>query len=58
MNFQMFRLDLEKAVGPEIKLLTTIEKGREFQKKIYFCSIKYAKPLCGSQQTGKFLKRW
>ena len=35
-----------------------IEKGREFQKKIYFCSINYAKPLCGSQQTGKFLKRW
>ena len=43
MNFQMFRLDLEKAVGPEIKLLTTIEKGREFQKNIYFCFIDYAK---------------
>ena len=29
-----------------------IEKGREFQKNIYFCFIDYAKAwLCGSQQT-------
>ena len=36
-----------------------IEKTREFQKNIYFCFIDYAKPwLCGSQQTGKFFKRW
>ena len=36
-----------------------IEKAREFQKNIYFCFIDYAKAsLCGSQQTGKFLKRW
>ena len=35
-----------------------IQKGREFQKNIYFCSIDYAKPWCGSQQTEKFLKRW
>ena len=29
-----------------------IEKAREFQKNIYFCSIDYAKAfwLCGSQQ--------
>ena len=29
-----------------------IEKGREFQRNIYFCSIDYAKAfwLCGSQQ--------
>ena len=37
-----------------------IEKAREFQKNIYFCFIDYAKSLwlCGSQQTGKFWKRW
>ena len=29
-----------------------IEKAREFQKKIYFCFIGYAKAFdCGSQQT-------
>ena len=35
-----------------------IEKAREFQKNI--CFIDYAKTfgLCGSQQTGKFWKRW
>ena len=35
-----------------------IEKARMFQKNIYFCFIDIPKPLmCGSQQTGKFLKR-
>ena len=36
------------------------EKVREFQKNIYFSLIDYAKSLwlCGSQQTGKFWKRW
>ena len=34
-----------------------MEKAREFQKNNYFCFIDYAKAwLCGSQQTGKFLK--
>ena len=42
MNFQMFKLDLERAEEPEIKLPTS-EKAREFQKKIYFCFIDYAK---------------
>ena len=41
MNFQMFKLDLEKAEEPEIKLI--IEKAREFQKNIYFLFIDYAK---------------
>ena len=48
MNFQMFKLDLEKAEEPEIKLPTsdgTIKKAREFQKNIYFCFIDYAKAL-------------
>ena len=36
-----------------------MEKAREFQKNIYFCFIDYAKAFdCGSQQTGKFWKRW
>ena len=46
MNFQMFKLDLEKAEEPEIKLPTScwiIEKAREFQKNIYFCFTEYAK---------------
>ena len=45
MNFQMFKLDLEKAEEPEIKLPTSVEslKKQEFQKNIYFCFIDYAK---------------
>ena len=45
VNFQMFKLDLEKAEEPEIKLPTSVgsEKAREFQKIIYFCFIDYAK---------------
>ena len=36
-----------------------IKKAREFQKNTYFCFIDYAKAFdCGSQQTGKFFKRW
>ena len=44
----MFKLDLEKAEEPEIKLPNIrwiIEKAREFQKNIYFCFIDYAKAL-------------
>ena len=45
MKFQMFKLDLEKAEEPEIKLPTSIgsSKKQEFQKNIYFCFIDYAK---------------
>ena len=46
MNFQMFKLDLERAVEPEIKLPTSvsiIEKVREFQENVYFCFIDYVK---------------
>ena len=47
MNFQMFKLDLEKAEGPEIKLPTSTGslKKQEFQKNIYFCFIDNAKAL-------------
>ena len=44
MNFQMFKLVLEKAEEPEISNIHWImEKAREFQKNIYFCFIDYAK---------------
>ena len=41
----MFKLDLEKAEEPEVKLPTSAgsSKKREFQKNIYFCFIGYAK---------------
>ena len=44
-NFQMFKVDLEKAEEPEIELPTSFgsSKAREFQKNIYFCFIVYAK---------------
>ena len=45
MNFQMFKLVLEKAEEPEIKLPTFVgsSKKQEFQKNICFCFIDYAK---------------
>ena len=40
----MFKLDLEKAEEPEIKLpYAGLSKKQEFQKNIYFCFIDYAK---------------
>ena len=41
----MFKLVLQKAEEPEIKLPTSVgsSKNREFQKNIYFCFIDYAK---------------
>ena len=37
-NFQMYKLDLEKAEEPEIAHIHwIIEKPREFQKNIYYC---------------------
>ena len=41
----MFKLDLEKAEEPEIKLPTSIGslKKQVFQKNIYFCFIDYTK---------------
>ena len=41
----MFKLVLEKAEEPEIKLPTSVGslKKQEFQKYIYFCFIDYAK---------------
>ena len=47
MNFQMFKLVLEKTEEPEIKLPTSVGslKKQEFQKNIYFCFIDYAKAI-------------
>ena len=56
----MFKLDLEKEEEPEINCqhVWIIEKAREFQKNIYLSPwLTKLKPLCESQQTGKFLKR-
>ena len=46
MNFQMFKLVLEKAEEPEIKLLTSDgswTKEESSIKNIYFCFIDYVK---------------
>ena len=46
MNFLIFKLVLEKAEEPEIKLPTSTgssKKAREFQKNIYFSFVDYAK---------------
>ena len=42
MNLQMFKLDLEKAVEPEIKLPASVGSKRN-PKNIYFCFIDFAK---------------
>ena len=46
MKFQMFKLVLEKAEEPEIKLHTSAgswKKQESSRKNIYFCFIDYAK---------------
>ena len=44
VNFQMFKLSLEKAEEPEIKLPTSTasSKKQESSRKIYFCFLDYA----------------
>ena len=58
----MYKLDLEKAEEPEIKLPTSTvsSKKQEFQKKIYFCFTEYAMHLtvCITTNCEKFFKRW
>ena len=56
----MFKLDLEKAKEPEAKLPTSVgsqkkqESSRKTSTSAFFIT---PKPLCRSQQTGKFFKR-
>ena len=62
VNFQLFKLDLEKAEEPEIKLPTSIgssKKQERSRKKIYLCFIDYAKAFDCVDHTncGKFLTR-
>ena len=58
----MFRIDLEKAEEPEIKLPTSAgsSKKQEFQKNIYFCFIDYTKAFdcVDHNKLWKILKRW
>ena len=39
----MYKLYLEKAEEPEIKLPMSVGKKQKFEKNIYFCCIDYAK---------------
>ena len=57
----MFKLVLEKAEEPEIKLPTSFgcwQKATEFQKNIYFCFTDYAKAFdcVGHNKLWKILK--
>ena len=57
----MFKLYLEKAEEPEIKLPTSVgsSKKQEFQKNIYFCFIDYAEAFdcVAHNKLWKILKR-
>ena len=62
-NFQMYKLDFEKAQEPQTKLSTynwIIEKARGFMKNIYLCSLTALKPFTVWTTTNcrKVLKRW
>ena len=62
MNLQMFKLVLEKAEEPEIKLPTSTgsSKKQESSRKKHLLMLYWLCQslwLCGSQQTGKFFKR-
>ena len=58
----MFKLVLEKAEEPEIKLPTSIgssKKQENTRKKIYFYFIDYTKAFVWiTINCGKFFKRW
>ena len=58
----MFKLVLEKAEEPEIKLPTSAgssKKQESSRKNIYFCFIDYAKAFVWiTINRGKFFKRW
>ena len=61
MDFQMFKLDLEKAEEPEIKLPTSVgsSKNQESSRKTS-ALLTMLKPLTVwiTINCGKFLKRW
>ena len=62
-NFQMFKLDLEKAEEPEINLLTSVglsKKQRGSRKTPISALLTIPKPLTVwiKINCGKFWKRW
>ena len=60
-EFLMFKLYLEKAEEREIKLLASVgssKKPENSRKTTISALLTVPKSLCGSQQTGKSLKRW
>ena len=60
MNFQMFKLDLEMAKEPEVKLPTStgpLKKQESSRKASASPLLTMPKTFCGSQQTEKFFKR-
>ena len=59
MNFQIFKLDLEKAEEPEIKLPTSVGSfKKQGSSRKTSALLTMPKTLCGSPQTEKFWKRW
>ena len=63
MNFQMFKLDLEKAEEPETKLPTSagsLKKQESSRKTSTSALLTIPKPLTvwTTTNSGKFLKRW
>ena len=59
----MYKLDLEKAKEPKIKLPTSVKSQKKqggSKKPIYFCFMTTLKPLTVwiTTNCGKFLKRW
>ena len=62
VNYQMFKLVLEKAEEPEIKLPTSdgsSKKQQSSRKNIYFCFIDYAKAFdCVDDNKLENSERW
>ena len=61
MNFGTFKMDLEKAEEPEIKLPTflwIIEKAKEFQKNICFIDYTKAFDCVDHNKLWKIIQRW
>ena len=63
VNFQMFKLDLEKAEEPEIKLPTSVgssKKWKSYRKTSTSALLTMPKPLTVwiTINCGKFWKRW
>ena len=63
LNFQMFKLDLEKAEEPEVNLPTSVgslKKQESFRKTFTSALLTMPKPLTVwiTTNCGQFLKRW